>query len=117
MALLLTAVGIYGVLSYAVAQRRREIGVRMALGAHPTQIRSQFLSIGLRLFVAGVSMGLPAAWLAGRSMQSLLFNVPPLPAGVMLVAVALLGLVMGAACLVPSHRAARLSPMQALADD
>jgi ABC-type antimicrobial peptide transport system permease subunit len=89
----------------------------MALGARPAQIRSHFLSIGLRLFVIGIAAGVPAAWLTGRSMQGLLYDVPSLPASVMLGAVAVLGLVVSAACLVPSDRAACLPPMQALADD
>src|SRR6185369_3851970 len=58
IAILLIAVGTYGVLSYAVAQRRREIGVRMALGARPEQIRSQFLGVALRLLAAGTVLGL-----------------------------------------------------------
>jgi ABC-type antimicrobial peptide transport system permease subunit len=57
VALLLTAIGFYGVLSYAVAQRRREIGVRMALGARPGQIRSQFLFVEFKLLLAGASIG------------------------------------------------------------
>src|SRR5204862_4613597 len=78
VALLLAAIGTYGVLSYAVAQRRREIGIRMALGAQREQIGAQFLSLGLRLLVAGTVLGLIAAWLAGKAMQTVLFDVPPL---------------------------------------
>ncbi|MEJ7617864.1 MAG: FtsX-like permease family protein, partial [Pyrinomonadaceae bacterium] len=78
VALLLTAVGTYGVLSYAVAQRRREIGIRMALGALPAQIGRQFLSLGLRLLALGTILGVIGAWLAGRAMQSILFGVPAL---------------------------------------
>ena len=70
IALLLTAIGTYGVLSYAVAQRRREIGLRMALGARPEQVRAQFLSLALRLLAAGTVLGLLGAWLTGRAMQS-----------------------------------------------
>src|SRR2546430_5787678 len=78
VALLLAAIGTYGVLSYAVAQRRREIGIRMALGAQTRQIGAQFLSLGLRLLAAGTILGLIGAWLAGRAMQSDLFDVPTL---------------------------------------
>src|SRR5208282_4859903 len=78
IALLLTAIGTYGVLSYAVAQRRREIGVRMALGAQPRQIRLQFLSLSLRLLTAGTLLGLLGAWQAGRAMNTVLFHVQPL---------------------------------------
>ncbi len=70
IAVLLTAIGSYGVLSYAVAQRRREIGVRMALGARPEQIRRQFLSLALRLLAYGGVLGALGAWIAGRAMQS-----------------------------------------------
>ena len=76
VALLLAAIGTYGVLSYAIAQRRREIGIRMALGAQTRQIGAQFLSLGLRLLAAGTILGLMGAWLAGRAMQSVLFGVP-----------------------------------------
>ena len=78
IALLLTAIGTYGVLSYAVAQRRREIGVRMALGAQPGQIRSQFLSLSLRLLAGGTILGVIGAWLTGRAMQAVLFHVQAL---------------------------------------
>ena len=76
IALLLVAIGSYGVLSYAVEQRRREIGVRMALGARPAQIRNQFLMLAFRLLAYGVVLGGVGAWLTGRAMQSLLFHVP-----------------------------------------
>ncbi|HEX4166422.1 MAG TPA: ADOP family duplicated permease, partial [Bryobacteraceae bacterium] len=76
IALLLTALGTYGVLSYGVAQRRREIGVRMALGARPDQIRARFFSLALRLLATGTLLGLCGAWLTGRAMQSILFHVP-----------------------------------------
>src|SRR5947209_4478596 len=79
VALLLAAIGTYGVLSYAVAQRRCEIGIRMALGAQRRQIGTQFLSLGLRLLAAGPILGLIGAWLVARAMQSVLFGVPALP--------------------------------------
>jgi predicted permease len=78
IAMLLTAVGTYGVLSYAVTQRRREIGLRMALGARPEQVRGQFLSLALRLLAAGTALGVLGAWLTGRAMRAVLFQVPPL---------------------------------------
>src|SRR5438874_280078 len=78
VALLLAAIGIYGVLSYVVAQRRREIGIRMAIGAQEKQIGAQFLSLGLRLLGAGTILGLIGAWLAGRAMRSVLFVIPTL---------------------------------------
>src|SRR6266480_3188761 len=78
VALLLATIGTYGVLSYAVAQRTREIGIRMALGAQIGQIGTQFFSLGLRLLAAGTILGLMGAWWAGRAMQSVLFDVPTL---------------------------------------
>ena len=116
IAILLVAVGTYGVLSYAVAQRRREIGVRMALGARPGQIRSQFLALALRLLAAGVILGAIGAWLTGRAMRTLLFQVPPLHLATLTAAAGIIGVVSLVACLLPSQRATRISPAEALAD-
>jgi predicted permease len=114
IALLLTAIGSYGVLSYAVEQRRREIGVRMALGAQPGQIRNQFLLLALRLLACGVLLGGIGAWLAGRAMQTVLFHVPSFDPQILGGAAIIMGLVSIVACLVPSYRAARTSPVEAL---
>ncbi len=116
IALLLTAIGSYGVLSYAVAQRRREIGLRMALGARPEQIRSQFFSLALRLLACGTILGVLGAGLAGRAMQTVLFHVPALNLAILAGAAVVMCVVSLVACLLPSHRAARISPMEALAD-
>jgi putative ABC transport system permease protein len=116
IAVLLTAIGTYGVLSYAVAQRRREIGVRMALGAQPEQIRSQFLSLGFRLLAYGTVTGMAGAWLAGRAMQTVLFHVPALNLPTIAGTVGVMAVVSLAACLLPSYRAARISPTEALGD-
>ncbi|MBN9660374.1 MAG: ABC transporter permease [Acidobacteria bacterium] len=117
VAMLLTAIGTYGVLSFAVTQRRREIGLRMALGATPVQIRTQFLTLALRLLNVGIGAGLVGAWFAGESMQALLFHVPPLHFATLAGSVVLIGLVALVACLIPSLRAARIAPMEALAED
>ncbi len=117
IALLLTSIGTYGVLSYAVAQRRREIGVRMALGAQPGQIRMQFLSLSMRLLTAGTGLGLIGAWQAGRTMRSLLFQVPALNVAVLAATACVTAGVCLAACLLPAQRAARISPMAALAEE
>jgi ABC-type antimicrobial peptide transport system permease subunit len=117
IALLLTAIGTYGVLSYAVAQRRREIGVRMALGAQPRQIRSQFFSLSLRLLTGGTLLGLIGAWQAGRAMRTVLFHVPPLNLSILVGAACVTGTVCLAACLLPSQRAARISPMETLTEE
>ena len=117
IALLLTAIGTYGILSYAVAQRRREIGVRMALGAQPQQIRGQFLALGLRLLTAGMMFGVAGAWVTGRAMRNLLFHVPPFHAATLAGTGCIIGLVSLVACLAPAHQAARISPTEALADE
>ncbi|MGJ5818926.1 ADOP family duplicated permease [Paludibaculum fermentans] len=117
VAMLLTGLGTYGVLSYAVTQRRREIGLRMALGARPGQIKAQFLKLALHLLGSGVAAGLLGAWFAGEFMRALLFRVPPFHAATLGVSIALIGLVALGACLIPSHRAARISPMEALAGE
>jgi ABC-type antimicrobial peptide transport system permease subunit len=117
VALLLTALGTYGVLSYAVSQRRREIGVRIALGARPQQVRWQFLGMGLRLAAGGMGIGLAAWWSAARMLRAALAGVPQAPVAAMLAASAVMAIVCVAACLVPARRAARISPVEALARD
>ena len=117
IALLLTAIGTYGVLSYAVAQRRREIGLRIALGARPAQVRSQFVGLALRLLAAGTVIGVAGAWMTGRAMQALLYQVPPLHVASLVGTAMLMGVVSLTACLLPSNRAARTSPMEVLAQE
>jgi predicted permease len=117
IALLLTAIGTYGVLSYAVTQRRREIGVRMALGAQPRQIRGQFLSLSLRLLTGGTLLGLLGAWQAGRAMRTVLYHVPAFTLEILAGAACVTAVVCLAACLLPSQRAARISPMETLTEE
>ena len=117
IALLLTAIGTYGVLSYAVAQRRREIGLRMALGAQPAQIRSQFLSLAFRLLACGMLLGFAGAWAAGRAMGTVLYHVLAHDLSILAGAAGVMCFVSLAACLVPSQRAARISPMESLAEE
>jgi predicted permease len=117
IALLLTAIGTYGVLSYAVAQRRREIGLRMALGAQPGQIRSQFFYLSLRLLAGGTILGVIGAWLTGQAMQAVLFHVPAVNPVILVGTAFVMGVVSLLACLLPSQRAARISPMEALAEE
>jgi predicted permease len=114
VALVLASVGLYGVLAYAVSQRRREIGVRMALGAQPAQIRAQFLGLGARLVVAGVLIGILGAWFCGKAMSSLLFGVGAVNVGVLAVTAFVLVAIALLACLLPAIRAARVPPMEAL---
>ncbi len=117
VALVLAAVGIYGVLAYAVAQRRREIGVRMALGALPQQIVAQFLRLGAALVVSGSVLGAIGGWFTGRAMAGLLFGVGPAHPAVFAGTAAVLVAVAMAACLLPAARAARVPPMEALRSD
>ncbi len=114
VALLLTAIGTYGVLSYAVSQREREIGIRIALGALPSQIGRQFLSLGLRLLAVGTVLGVIGATLAGWLMQTVLFNIPAFHFVILLGAVGVLGAVALIACLIPARRASKVDPMIAL---
>jgi predicted permease len=114
VALLLAAIGTYGVLAYAVAQRRREIGIRMAVGAQRRQIGVQFLSLGLRLLAAGTILGLVGAWLAGKAMQSVLFDVPALHVATLLVTALVMTAVSSVACFIPARRATLVDPVQAL---
>jgi predicted permease len=117
VALLLAAVGTYGVLAYAVSQRRREIGVRMALGALPQQVLAQFLGLGSKLLLAGIALGALGAWGVGRAMQSMLFGVGSVHGGVLAGAAFVMMVVVFVATFLPSHRASRVSPIEALRDD
>ena len=109
-ALVLSIVGIYGVMAYFVQQHAREIGIRLALGGEPARVRRMVVLQGLRLTVGGVAVGICASFAANRVIQTLLFGVDPtdlrmiVGIPVALVAVALI------ACLVPAQRAARLDP-------
>jgi predicted permease len=114
VALLLAAVGTYGVLSYTIAQRRREIGVRMALGAQTHHIRTQFLLLGLRLLAAGILLGVMGAWAAGKGMEGVLFGVPKLHFATLLGTALVMTAVSLVACLIPVRRASRVDPMIAL---
>ncbi len=114
VALVLAAIGTYGVLSYAVAQRRREIGVRMALGALPSQIGRQFLTLGLRLAAMGTALGVVGAWFVGLAMQGILFGVPATNIALLMETTGIMALVTLLACLLPTLRASRVDPMEAL---
>jgi ABC-type antimicrobial peptide transport system permease subunit len=115
--LFLSAVGTYGVISYAVSRRRHEIGVRMALGARTAQVHRMVLRQGTTVAVAGLAFGIPAALALTRFLRALLFEVSPtdptifVAMSVVLLAVALL------ATYLPARRATRVNPVEALRHD
>jgi putative ABC transport system permease protein len=114
VALMLTAVGIFGVVALWVAQRTRELGVRIALGAQRRNVLTLVLGQGIRLALIGMGVGLLASFALSRVMRSLLYGVAPTDpltlagAGIVLLAVALI------ACWIPARRATRIDPMEAL---
>jgi predicted permease len=116
IALVLIAVGTYGVLSYAVAQRRREIAIRMAVGARPQEIERHFFSLALRLLTGGAILGMFGVWITGRAMRAILFHVSSHDWAILAGSGGIIALVALAACLLPARRAARISPIVALAD-
>ena len=113
-ALLLAMIGIYGVMSFAVAQHSNEISLRIALGADRARIISLIMKEGVLLAGIGLTTGLVGAYLIGRGMQSLLFDVPTIDYPVLIAVSALLMLGALVACLLPAKRAAAVDPMQTL---
>jgi predicted permease len=111
---LLAGLGVYGVVTYSVAQRRHEIGLRMALGAQRANIYTQVLREGLAPVLAGAMVGIGAAFAFARLIGSLLFQVSPFNPWIAAVAATSLLLAGAAACLLPASRAAAVDPMQAL---
>jgi predicted permease len=114
VAILLSAVGIYGLLAYTVAQRSQEIGVRLALGADPARVGRMILGDGMRLALFGIVPGVMAAYAAARGMSSLLFGVAPGDPATFATAVGVTLLTVFAGTLVPAWRAVRLTPMSVL---
>jgi ABC-type antimicrobial peptide transport system permease subunit len=114
VALLLAAAGVYGVISFAVSRRTREIGIRMALGARPAQVMRGVLADGMLLVGAGAALGLTAAYFAAQMLQTVLFGVSPRDLFTYAAVAAVVALVGAAANYVPARRAARVDPNQAL---
>jgi ABC-type antimicrobial peptide transport system permease subunit len=114
LSLLLAAVGFFGVLSFLVAQRTGEIGIRMALGARREQVLLRILLDGLRPALVGLVLGLAASVATARGMQSMLYGTQSMDGFVFAGVSAALLLAAVAACVVPAWRASRLDPMQAL---
>jgi putative ABC transport system permease protein len=114
VALLLAAMGIYGVTTYAVAQRTQEIGIRMALGARMSDVLKLVLKNGMSLVVIGAALGVAGAFAATRVMSSLLFGVAPTDLSTFIAVVFVLGVVALVACYIPARRATRVDPLVAL---
>jgi putative ABC transport system permease protein len=114
LALLLAVVGLYGVKSYVVAQRTREIGIRMALGAKPSEVLGMVLREGVVLSAVGIALGLPLAALLGRALSSMLLDVAPFDPVVFTLAPGILALAAFCATLIPARRATRVNPLTAL---
>jgi predicted permease len=114
IALVLAAVGVFGVISYLVTQRTNEIGIRMALGALQKDVLGLIVAQGAKIAIAGISIGLLAAMMLTRGMQSLLFNVSPFDPLTLAAVALLLVFVTLVACYLPARRAAQVDPMVAL---
>ena len=114
IAVLLAVIGLYGLMSYSVQLRSQEIGIRMALGAVPSDVRNLALVEGLRLALAGVALGVGAALVLTRLMSSLVFGITTSDPGVFAAVAILLTSVALAAAVIPAHRATRLSPLDAV---
>ena len=112
--MLLAAIGLYGVLSYGVSERRREMGVRAAMGASRRQLVGLIVREGLGVVLLGLVVGLAGAAALSRLMQGLLFGVASLDLWVYLAAPAILVFVAILACLIPARRAAAVDPVEAL---
>ena len=114
LALLLAAVGLYGLIAYMVTQRTSEIGIRMALGAQRNQVVWMVLAGALRLLAIGILLGLPVAWWASRLISTMLYGLKPGDPSTIAVSVLVLAAAGLAAGFLPAHRASRVDPMTAL---
>jgi ABC-type antimicrobial peptide transport system permease subunit len=117
LAMLLASIGIYGVMTWTMAHRTREIGIRMALGARPNEILRLVLRDTFRMVSLGIASGIPLALAAGRLLQGTLFGLREIDPAVILVASILLIGVAIVAGYLPASRAARVDPMIALRDE
>jgi len=117
LALLLTSVGLYGILAYLVTRRTGEIGIRMALGAQRPSVVWLVVREAMGHTIAGMAVGVAIVLASSRLVKSLLFDVRPNDPATIAAAVGLLALVCGVAAALPARRASRLDPMQALRED
>jgi ABC-type antimicrobial peptide transport system permease subunit len=111
---LLAAVGLYSVMSYAVSRRTQEVGIRVALGAKPSDVRGLVVREGLKLLLPGLAAGAAAALLAVQPVSGMLIGVSPADPATFAAAALLLGMVGIAASYIPAFRATRIEPMRAL---
>jgi predicted permease len=116
VALLLSAIGVYGVLAYQVSQRRREIGIRMALGSTTREVFGLVLRDGLKIAGIGMAAGLIGTYFVGQAMKGLLYNVAPMEPIVIGTVAAVLTVVALAATIIPARRASRVNPLTALGE-
>ncbi len=114
LALMLAAVGLYGVMAHTAGQRRTEIGIRLALGARPATILRMIVGEGLRLVAIGGAIGLAGALVASRAIEHQLFGVRPLDPATYAVVALVLTVVAAVACAIPARRAMRVDPVVAL---
>jgi putative ABC transport system permease protein len=114
IALLLSAIGIYGVMAYTTTQRRHEIGIRMALGAGSSEVLGLVVGQGMRLVLIGLGLGLTGAWLLSRVLTSQLYGVTSRDPVTYVGVAALLGIVALAATYLPARRALQVDPMISL---
>jgi putative ABC transport system permease protein len=117
IALVLASVGIYSVLAYTVRQRVREIGIRLAMGARAVDVVRLFIVGGMRPTLLGIAIGMAAAVGLSRVLATLIFGVRPMDAPTFLAGSLLLTIVSFLACLIPTYRATRIDPLQALREE
>jgi predicted permease len=117
LALVLAAIGVYGLTAYAVAQRTHEIGIRVSLGARPAQVVREILAQGLRLCLAGTTLGLVGALFLAQFLRSLLFGISASDGPTILVVIVTMTTVVVAATYLPALRASRIDPLRALRQD
>jgi putative ABC transport system permease protein len=114
LALLIAAIGVFGVTAYTVSQRTHELGVRMALGARPGSVLGLVLRQEMAACLAGIGAGIVGAWFLGSLLESLLFGVTPRDAATVSAAALVLLMVTAIACIIPARRATRVDPVTAL---
>ncbi len=117
LALLLATIGIYGVMAFSTAQRTRELGIRLALGAEPRDVLRLILRDGARLSAWGVGLGVAGALAASRAVSSMLFGISPTDPLTFAAVVGVLGSASLLACYIPARRATRVDPVVALRQD